>query len=297
MSDATWIDPQLFPHPACELAVSGGTMRYVDVGKGAPLVFVHGTPTWSFLYRRLIAAHADQYRCVAPDNIGFGRSDKPVDWGYQFADHSRNLEQLINTLDLRDITLVVHDLGGPIGLRYALDHPERIRGLLIMNTVLWPMVGEFAPPAVGRMLAGPIGRWLYLRANFSARILLTQVYADRKKLTPQIHRHYRDAFATPDDRHGTFAFVQQIAAGTPALAELWARREILQRIPTTLVWGMRDPAFGPKYLARWREILPTAPVLEVADCGHFPQEEAPEQVSGALRQLLARTAPAAVLPA
>lgn len=283
----SWLDREAYPFAPHFAEVDGGQMHYVDEGTGEPILFVHGTPSWSFLYRHLIKELRADHRCVAPDHIGFGLSAKPPGWGYSFAEHARNLAALIERLDLGQFTLVAHDLGGPIALAYALDHPERIARLALFNTYMWPMEGEFAVPPVGKLFGGPIGRFLYLQMNVSARSLLPMIYGDRAKLTPAIHSQYLGPFPTPADRHGMYAFARQVAAGSPWCAGLWERREALAGIPAQLIWGMKDVAFGPKYLARWREALPQAQVLELPQAGHFAQEEAPAEALAALRRLLA----------
>ena len=281
-----WLDREAYPFASHFVEVGGGSMHYVDEGSGEPILFVHGTPTWSFLYRHLIKALRDEYRCVAPDHIGFGLSAKPPAWGYSFADHARNLATLIDQLGLDQFTLVAHDLGGPIALSYALDHPGRVARLALFNTFMWRMEGEFAVPAIGKLFGGPVGRFLYLRMNASARSLLPLVYGDRAKLTPAIHSQYLGPFPTPDDRYGMYRFAQQMAAGATWCAGLWERRAALASVPARLIWGLKDPAFGPKHLARWREILPQAQVLDLPGAGHFVQEEAPTEALAALRELL-----------
>lgn len=285
----SWLDREAYPFAPRTIEVAGGTMSYVDEGEGDPILFVHGTPAWSFLYRHLIKGLRAEHRCIAPDHIGFGLSAKPTGWGYSFADHTANLAALIDRLGLEQFTLVAHDLGGPIALAYALDHPEQVSRLALFNTYMWPMEGEFAVPAVGKLFGGPVGRFMYLRLNASARALLPMVYGDRTKLTPAIHSQYLGPFPTPDDRHGMYAFARQVAAGSAWCAGLWERRAALTGIPARLIWGMKDPAFGPKYLARWREVLPHARALELPGAGHFVQEEAPEEALRELRELLATT--------
>lgn len=287
MEDApTWVDRTAYPFTSRYLNVDGGRMHYVDEGSGEPILFVHGTPTWSFLYRHMIRALTPTYRCIAADNIGFGLSAKPIDWGYSFADHTRNLSQLIDRLSLGRFTLFVHDLGGPIGLAFALAHPERISRLIIANTTLWPLAGAFAPPAAAKLFGTALGRFLYLQMNVSPRTLLPLVYGDRSKLTPDIHRQYLSPFPSAAERHGLYAFAREMAAGAPTLEALWAQRERIAQIPSLLIWGMKDVAFGPNYLARWRELLPHAQVLELPEAGHLVQEEAPEQVLGAMRSFI-----------
>ena len=114
-------------------------LHYIDEGRGDPVVMVHGTPTWSFLYRHVVKGLSKNYRCIAPDHIGFGLSDKPQGWSYTIEAQAKNLQVLLDSLDLEDITLVVHDFGGPIGLSYAIENPEKVSRLVIMNTWLWSL--------------------------------------------------------------------------------------------------------------------------------------------------------------
>ena len=156
-----WVDRREYPFEPRELDVEGGRLSYVDEGEGAPIVMVHGTPTWSFLYRHLIRELRPRYRCVAPDHLGFGLSDRPADWSYRPEDQGRNLARLIETLGLKDITLAVHDYGGPIGLAYALDHPENVRRLVLFNTWMWSFAGDRRIAWPARILGGRLGRYLY----------------------------------------------------------------------------------------------------------------------------------------
>jgi haloalkane dehalogenase len=113
----------------------GLRLHYVDEGDGAPVLLLHGEPTWSFLYRKVIAGLAPRARCIAPDYFGFGRSDKPVDPAfYSYDGHVRSIERLVEELDLNDLTVVVQDWGGPIGFRLCVEHPERIAKLVVLNT-------------------------------------------------------------------------------------------------------------------------------------------------------------------
>ncbi|CAN5743353.1 hypothetical protein BH24DEI2_BH24DEI2_16170 [soil metagenome] len=137
MTRPPWLDPLLYPFASHWLEVGPGRMHYLDEGTGPTVVMVHGTPSWSFLYRHLVRELSPDYRCVAPDNMGFGLSDKPAEFAYTPVAHAENLETFIDTLALKDIVLVVHDFGGPIGLSYALKHPENVRALVVMNTWLW----------------------------------------------------------------------------------------------------------------------------------------------------------------
>lgn len=289
MSAIPWIDRTAYPFDQHYLEVDGGRMHYIDEGSGEPILFVHGSAAWSFVYRDLICNLRQNYRCIALDHLGFGLSAKPASWSYRLADHGRNLAALIDHLGLQRFTLVVHDVGGPIGLSYALDHPERIARLLILNTFCWPLQGPFAlaPGPIAALLCGPVGRLLITQFNTELRLLIPQVYGDRAKLTPAIYRQYLAPLAEPADRHGLFAFAEQVFSGADWCAGLWERRAALAGIPAAIAWGMRDPLFGSQFLDRWREALPQAAITPLPGAGHFVQEEEPATVTQALRQLLA----------
>lgn len=135
MAAPPWLSRAHYPFAPHYFPTDAGRLHYVDEGNGPPVVMLHGNPTWSFLYRHLIGHLAPDYRCIAPDFIGFGRSDKPADWSYRPQDHAAHLDALMTQLDLRAVTLVVHDWGGPIGLSWALRHPDRVRRLVITKNL------------------------------------------------------------------------------------------------------------------------------------------------------------------
>ena len=280
MTRPPWLDTSLYPFASHRLEVGPGRMHYVDEGAGTPVVMVHGTPSWSFLYRHLIKEVSPEYRCVAPDNLGFGLSDKPGEFPYTPAAHAANLETLIDTLGLKDIVLVVHDFGGPIGLSYALQHPENVRALVVMNTWLWhnrPL------ERAGGLLANGFGRFLYKQLNFEA-LILRSVFAN-EVLTKELLRHYLGPFPTPASREPLFAFLDTIHASNAWFESLWAEREAIADKPALLVWGVKDRLVPPSFLTRWQELLTNAKTLEL-DAGHFVQEEASERVARAVGDFL-----------
>jgi haloalkane dehalogenase len=261
----------------------------VDEGRGPAVLLVHGTPTWSYLYRLLIRDLARDHRVIAVDNLGFGLSDKPAGWGYRPEDHARNLARLVEWLKLEEFTLVVHDFGGPIGLSYALEHPERVRSLGSFKTRLWWFRGTPAERA-SRVMGGPVGRFLYRRLNFSPRVLLRAVYGDKGKLTPSIHRQYTAPFPTAASRVAPWVLARELIGSSDWYEGLWARRELLADKPALLLWGLKDPTFGAAALERWRGALRRARTVEFPEAGHFVQEEAPEEAARAIREFLAEEA-------
>ncbi len=266
-----------------------GRMHYIDVGQGETIVLVHGNPSWSFVYRNIVKSLSGQYRCVAFDHIGFGLSDKPYDWSYRPADHAENLRTAIERLALQNITLVVQDWGGPIGLSYAVTHPQNVARILIMNTWMWSVKNDWYYWGFSKFMGGPIGRYLIRHHNFFARTVVRAVTGDKSKLPPDIHRHYTEALSTPQDRKGSWVFPAQITASDAWLAELWSRRSNLVDKPAAIAWGMKDIAFREKELKTWMALLPNASVYRFEDAGHFVQDEKSAELTAILRQLMQKT--------
>ncbi|GJG89143.1 haloalkane dehalogenase [Gemmatimonadetes bacterium T265] len=275
-----WVDVAAYPFRPRAFDSGEGRLSYVDEGTGPPVVLVHGTPTWSFLYRRLIPRLvAAGHRVIAPDHLGFGLSGHPADADYRPEAHARRLAALLDALDLRAITLVLHDFGGPIGLAYALDRPARIARLVLLNTWGWALDGDPRIARGSRLAAGPLGRFLYTRLNASPRWLLPAGFADRACLTPAVHAQYLAPFPDAATRAPLWALARALLDSGPWYDGLWERRARLAAVPVRLVWGMRDPAFGPAYLARWQNALPHARAVALPDVGHFVPDEAPDALA------------------
>lgn len=285
--DTSWLDRRAYPFTSHFFELSMGRMHYIDEGGGRPIVFVHGTPTWSFLYRHLIAGLASEYRVIAPDNIGFGLSDKPPGWSYRIPEQAANLRQLIEHLDLDNMTLVVHDFGGPIGLSYALAQPERVRSLVIMNTFLWSVADMPDISLVSRIMGGPFGRWLNRRTNFDPQVTIPAVMVDKRMFTREVRRHYSGPFPRPQDRNGPMWYAGEFVASDGWFAELWEQRDRIAGKPMQILWGMRDPLFTPKrFLTRWKTAFPAAQVIELPETGHMVPEEQREALVPLVRDFL-----------
>ncbi len=277
-----WLDPA-YPFASHYQDVGAGRLHYLDEGDGPPVVIVHGTPSWSFLYRHLVQDLMDRYRCVASDHLGFGLSDKPAGFPYTPMAHAENLSTFIGALGLKDIVLVVHDFGGPIGLAYALEHPENVRALVVMNAWLWP--NETLARA-GKLLGNPLGRLLYKQFNVSVEVLLRRAaFTDKKLLTKPLLEHYRGPFRARASREPLWALVDTVGASNRWLETLWAERAAIADKPAQLIWGTKDKLVPLAYLARWQGLFPQAEVLEL-DAGHFVQEEAARGVGGAVKRFL-----------
>jgi haloalkane dehalogenase len=271
MQDTRWIDRNEYPFQPHFLDLEMGRMHYVDEGQGRALVMVHGTPTWSFLFRHLIKGLSTQYRCIAPDHLGFGLSDKPADGSYRPEDHAQNLSQLIESLGLKEITLLVHDFGGPIGLSYALEHPDNVKQLILSNTWMWSLRGDPHFERPGKWLGGSVGRWLYERCNFGVQIMMKRLSGSR--LSDTSLRHYSGALSAPEGRHASWVLARELIGSSDWFAGLMRQNERIKDIPTLILWGLRDRALPKKLLQNWSLLMTHAKITTFADAGHFVFED------------------------
>ena len=283
LPNPAWLDHDAYPFARRTLDLSRGRVHYVDEGSGPTLLFVHGTPTWSFEFRHLIRELASQFRCVAPDHLGFGLSSRPADFPYTPEAHAEVLAEFVDRVALDRFTLVVHDFGGPIGLPLAVAQPSRVDRVVIINTWAWPFDDDPDMRRKAAIAGGAIGRWLYRHLNFSLRVLMPSAYGDRTKLTRAIHRQYLEPFR---DRHARVRVLHALARALTESRQHYGRlREALPRLrdrPVLVVWGLKDSAFKPHLLERWMAILPEAAVLRIEDAGHWPHEEQPRAVARAI---------------
>lgn len=284
MNSPKWLDRILYPFTHHTLQLKAGEMHYLDEGSGDPIVFVHGTPTWSFLWRQQIKSLSRAHRCIAPDHLGFGLSEKPAGFSYTPEAHAHNLEEFIEALGLKQITLVVHDFGGPIGLHYAVKRPENVKQLVILNTWMWSLEDEPKIVKTSKFLSGAIGRFLYTRLSFSAKLLLPKGYHKRKHLTKDVHQHYLKPLSSPASRLGTWFFAKSLHESGAFFDSLWQQRDKLKGIPKLIVWGEKDSLLPLSLLERWKQAFPEAKVVQVK-AGHFLQEEKGSEVTEAIRSI------------
>jgi haloalkane dehalogenase len=287
-AEPAWLDRQAYPFAWHAVDLSAGRMHYVDEGQGPVILFVHGTPTWSFEYRHLIRALAGRFRCVAPDHLGFGLSERPPHFAYRPEDHAAVLAEFVERLNLTNVTLVVHDFGGPIGLPLAIATPTRVTRVAILNSWMWAFDDDPEMTRKAGIAGGALGRWLYRHANFSLRVIMPSAYGRRGALTPAIHRQYLDVFRDKQARVDVLhALARALKGSRDFYADLWRRADRLKDVPVLIVWGLKDSAFKPSLLAKWRGRLPHATVVELPAAGHWPHEEAPEAVIDAITRWLA----------
>ncbi len=281
-----------FPWTSKYVDVDGAKLACVDEGAGEPIVMLHGNPTWSFLYRNFIGPLSKRHRAIAVDHMGFGRSDKPLDGNYSLSGHIANLTRLIDALGLRDVTLVMQDWGGPIGLGWAVDHPERVKRLVILNTWAFrvpegsrinPLLDLFRQPAVGEALVQGLN--LFVEGFLPAGIW-------RKEILNEIMPAYRTPFPDWNSRIGTLKFPRDIPIGDahPSASAMGHIQDNLGKlkVPTLIVWALQDPAFPNQLFDVWKSIYPHADAHTIENAGHFLQEDAPEQIVSYIEAFLAK---------
>jgi haloalkane dehalogenase len=264
-----------------------GRMHYVDAGAGPVILFVHGTPTHSYEYRHLIRALSRTHRCIAPDHLGFGRSDRPAAFAYSPEAHAEALREFVDKLGLTRFTLVVHDFGGPIGLPLALADDSRVDRVVIMNSWSWPLNDDRKMARSAALVTGGLGRFLYRYANASLRLIMPSAYGDKRKLTKQIHREYLKVFEDREARVLVLHALAKALLGSQAhYQSLLDRIGALRHRPVLVVWGMKDSAFQPYQLDRWQALLPNARIARIDSAGHWPHEEEPERVVAEIERFL-----------
>ena len=287
MTVPAWLDRAEYPFTSHWVDVPDGRLHYVDEGQGRPLVFVHGTPDWSFAWRHLIKALSPRYRCIAPDSLGFGLSDKPQGYSYAPAEQAANLRRVIEHLGLRDISLLLHDFGGPFGPSYAIEKPANVKSLVLMNTWMWSLRGDPRHERFHRLLGGAMGRFLYLRLNFPVRVLMTHAIADKSRFPRRIREQYARPLGSAAERVATHAYARALLGAGEWYDALWRRRDKIRDIPALILWGMHDPAFRQEELDRLQMVFSRKRTACFHDAGHFPHEERSERVVSLVEEFLA----------
>ncbi len=286
-----------YPFNGKRLDLDGLGYHYLDEGTGAPVVMLHGNPSWSFYYRNLVLALRDRYRCIAPDHIGCGLSDKPGDDRYEYTLSRRvaDLEQLLDTLGvMENITLVVHDWGGMIGMAYAVRHPERISRLVILNTGAFHLPGKKQFPLSLIICRDTVLGTLLVRGFNAFSAGAAHVGCKRNPMSPELRALYRLPYDSWRNRIATLRFVQDIPLfpGDPGYDLVSAVSDGIGRfsaLPMLICWGERDFVFDRHFLAEWRQRFPDAEVHGYPDCGHYILEDAKEEVVPLISGFLDRT--------
>jgi len=270
-------DPSLYPFKPHWFGSYAGQLHYVDEGAGPPILFCHGNPTWSFLYRKVITRLRGRFRCIAVDYLGFGLSERPGDFGYSAAEHARCVGELVDHLQLDGFITMGQDWGGPVSLAAAIERPERVRGVVLGNTWFWP--ADLRMTMFSKVTGTPWMQRQLLKRNIFVDWIMPLGMAHH--LTPDEMDHYRKVQPSPDARRGVAELPRQLLAARPLLERL--SRDVpatLGAKPALLLWGMKDLAFRPAHLLpRMQAAFARSVTVELPRARHYIQEDAPEEIA------------------
>ncbi|HQE91486.1 MAG TPA: alpha/beta fold hydrolase [Anaerolineae bacterium] len=284
----------LYPFASHWLDVGGVKMHYLDEGPrdAPPVVMVHGNPTWSFYYRTLIPEISQTHRVIVPDHVGCGLSDKPQVYPYTLEQHIRNLETLIAHLELHNVTLVLHDWGGGIGMGYATRHPENSARFVIFNTSAF-----YAPavPWVLKLARSPlIGETLLRGLNAFAGLAVYLAMVNHKRMTAQVRAGYLAPYNTWQNRIAIYRFVRDIPLSDDhptraTIGAIDAQLHLFRDHPMLILWGAQDFVFTVKdFLVGWQARFPHADVHILDHAGHYVVEDAYERILPLMKGFLSR---------
>lgn len=277
---------ELYPFTSRWLATQAGRVHYIDEGQGAPIVLLHGNPTWSFLYRNIVRDLRADFRCIVPDYPGFGLSERPAGFEYTPREHAAVVREIVDRLGLKRYLVMGQDWGGPIGMALAASAPERVAGIVAGNTWFWP-TDRFFNRVFSHAMSSRIGRWAILERNIFVERLIPA--GTTRTFTREEMAHYRGVQPERRLRIGVAEFPRQLTRSREWLRDLERDvRSHLRGTPALLVWGMRDVAFAPSWcLPRWQDAFPLHELVELPNASHYIQEDAPTEIAAAIRRRFA----------
>jgi haloalkane dehalogenase len=282
------VDEALYPFAHHFASLPGGArVHYLDEGPAQAretIVFLHGNPTWSFLYRHIVGELRGEVRCIALDYPGFGLSEPPPGYDFLPRTHSQAVEQLFDALGLSDVTLMVQDWGGPIGLGVAGRRPELVKSLVIGNTWAWPKDQDRNARGFSALMGGPVGRFFGLHFNAIPHVFFA--IGMRDPLPADAMEMYLRPFRRPDRREPTVIFPREIIASGQYLAEVDAGLARIADRPALIIWGVKDGGFRPPDRERFERTFPRHRTVLLETAKHFIQEDEPERVAAEIRAFL-----------
>jgi cis-3-alkyl-4-acyloxetan-2-one decarboxylase len=282
-----------YPFKSNYLDIDGLKYHYLDEGNGEPVVMVHGNPTWSYYYRNLVLSLRDSYRTIVPDHIGCGYSDKPDDSRYNYTLDSRvnDLERLLDHLGITEnITLVLHDWGGMIGMAYASRHPHRIKRFVIMNTSCTHLPKEKSLPWQLKLFRSCLGGFLIRGLNmFSEGAVHTCCM--KKKMPREVQKGFLSPYNSWKNRIAVLRFVQDIPIKSGDIAyktvsEVENGLDRFKKLPMLIIWGEKDFVFDNDFRDVWIKHFPEAEVHSYPDAGHYILEDADDEVIPVIKKFL-----------
>ena len=277
-------DPTLYPFESRWFDSSAGRMHYIDEGTGTPILFCHGNPTWSFLYRGIVSRLRDRFRCIAVDYLGFGLSEHPESYGYTIEEHARTTGELVDHLGLDGFIVMGQDWGGPVSLAVATARADRVSGVVLGNTWFWP--SGLTLRLFSRFLGTGLMQRKILEDNFFVERIMPAGSA--KTLSDLERAHYRRVQPSPAARRGIALMPKQLIGATPLLERL--SREVPEKLgskPALITWGMKDIGFRPAMITKMRAAFDDVVVLELPRAKHYIQEDAPAEIAEAIAKRFA----------
>ena len=286
----SWVDDTLYPFESNFVDIDDCSVHYLDEGEGPTLVMLHGNPTWSFLYRDMIADLSSDFRCVAPDYPGMGLSSARRGYAFGPEEHARIIAGLVQHLDLTDVTMVLQDWGGPIGLAAAAADPDRYSRFVIGNTWCWP-VDDLQFSAFSWLMGGPIGTFAHKRLNAFVEQVIPRAHSLRRPGKAEMAM-WRGPYPTAASREPTHVFPERITGARPFLAQ--TRYDTMSTglvdLPALLLWATKDPAFGIPVLRRMEATFVDHRTVLLEGANHYWQDDAPEAACRAIRDWFADAA-------
>jgi haloalkane dehalogenase len=280
-----WITDAIFPFRSRFIAIGDARLHYIDEGTGPTLLFLHGSPMWSFMFRHSIAALRDRFRCVAVDMPGLGLSTAPIVEGKAFESNAGYYRDFVRRLDLRDIVVIAHATAGPSALRIALDERERIAGLVITNSFAWPMNSFPSMWRFVRIVSSPPFRMMVVGANLLAR-LTTRIGKSAGSFTDEERAAIMGPYYTMNARWHLANLLYGLKAEVPFFARVEADVGALKHVPTLLLSGAKDHGYQAGFVTRWQQLLPESSVVVLENSAHFAPEDEPEAYTAALANWL-----------
>jgi haloalkane dehalogenase len=277
-----------FPYESNYIKVNGSKIHYIEEGSGDPILFLHGQPTWSYLWRNVIPHVRGQGRAIALDLIGFGKSDKP-DIGYRFFDHVKYVEGFIEKMGLKNVTLVIHDWGSALGFHYAMRHEDNVKGIAMMEAVFMPARYEEMPPDLAEFfqtVRGPNSRELLIDQNIFVEQVLPEMGVVRQLTEVEMNR-YREPFLEPSSREPVWRWPQEVPIdGEPADVHqaVASYGEKLQQseLPKLLFYATPG-AITPEPVVEWcKQNLKNLATVHIGQGAHYPKEDNPHLIGSEL---------------
>lgn len=298
MTSFTELQPKLYPFQSHHLTLAhSAKMHYLDEGdcKNPVILALHGNPTWSFYYRNLAGLMRNDYRVVVPDHIGCGLSDKPEDenYSYRLEQRVRDVEELVEKLGLSDITLVLHDWGGMIGLSFACRNPSLVKRIILMNTSGFALPASKGFPLALTLCRTPVLGDLLLRGFNAFALSASWIGTKYKRMPKNLRRAYRAPYATWNQRRAVHRFVQDIPLDShhPSWKTVNFTDKNLESLgdkPMLIIWGEKDFIFDKHFLNEWRRRMPKAEIHAYPDGGHYILEDLGSEAIDIMKDFLSR---------